>query len=161
MRSKLVAADMATAAGIQTTICSGVRAQALRAVLARRARGHALSGARGALQLVQAVAEVREAGRAGRCSSTRARRARCATARASLLPVGIVDVLGEFEAGDAVEIVQAPASAEEQAHRAGEGDLQLLRAGAPPGRGMKSAPRARCCRDASEEAVHRDYLVID
>src|ERR1700751_821830 len=34
MRSKVVAADMATAAGIDTTICSGVRPEALRAVLA-------------------------------------------------------------------------------------------------------------------------------
>src|ERR1700757_1902044 len=39
MRSKVVAADMATAAGIETTICSGVRPEALRAVLAGEREG--------------------------------------------------------------------------------------------------------------------------
>src|ERR1700729_3592474 len=39
MRSKVVAADMATAAGIQTTICSGVREGALHAVLAGQMEG--------------------------------------------------------------------------------------------------------------------------
>src|SRR5262249_61518131 len=39
MRSKVVAADMATAAGITTVICNGLRAQALRAVLAGQREG--------------------------------------------------------------------------------------------------------------------------
>src|ERR1700759_1881686 len=39
MRSKVVAADMATAAGIQTTICNGTRAEALRGVLAGAREG--------------------------------------------------------------------------------------------------------------------------
>src|SRR3954451_22330741 len=39
MRSKVFAADMATAAGIETTICNGVRPQALRAVLAGEREG--------------------------------------------------------------------------------------------------------------------------
>ena len=52
MRSKVVAADMATAAGIATVICNGLRPDALAAVLAAgERRGHALPGARGPLQL--------------------------------------------------------------------------------------------------------------
>ena len=42
MRSKVVAADMATAAGIATVICNGVRAEALRGGARGGARGHAL-----------------------------------------------------------------------------------------------------------------------
>ena len=71
MRSKVVAADMATAAGISTVICNGLSADALETVLAperggggregRQGRGHVLPGARGALLELQAVAEVRQA----------------------------------------------------------------------------------------------------
>src|ERR1700704_1527041 len=39
MRSKVVAADMATAAGIETTLCNGVRPEALQAVLAGEREG--------------------------------------------------------------------------------------------------------------------------
>src|SRR5271166_3217980 len=39
MRSKVVAADMATAAGISTVICNGLRGEALRAVLAGEREG--------------------------------------------------------------------------------------------------------------------------
>src|SRR5437763_15428534 len=39
MRSKVVAAEMATAAGIPTTICNGLRIEALRAVIAGEAEG--------------------------------------------------------------------------------------------------------------------------
>ncbi len=42
MRSKVVAAEMATAAGIPTVICNGLRAGALAAVLAGEREGHAL-----------------------------------------------------------------------------------------------------------------------
>jgi glutamate 5-kinase len=80
---------------------------------------------------------------------------------ASLLPVGVVGVEGEFDAGDAVQIALV------------EGD------GAPPGRpiakgicnyaapelrrvmGMKSSDVLELLPRASEEAVHRDYLVLD
>ena len=105
MRSKVVAADMATAAGIETVICSGRARRRARARARRRARGHAV--------------------RRPRAGATRASSCGCATpkpsrgrivvddgaARAlreggtSLLPVGIVEVAGEFAAGDAVDVV--------------------------------------------------------
>ena len=61
MRSKVVAAEMATAGGIETVICSGLREGALGAALDGSPGGHALPAARGALLVVQAVAEVRQA----------------------------------------------------------------------------------------------------
>ena len=104
MRSKVAAAEMATAAGIPTVIGSRVRARA-----AGRARGRGRPSAR--------------ASRRTRCASPRSSSG-CATrsrrwgvvavdagaARAlrdggtSLLPVGIVGVDGAFEAGDAVDV---------------------------------------------------------
>ena len=46
---------------------------------------------------------------------------------ASLLPVGVVEVLGDFDAGDAVEIAEANGGWR-AGPDAGQGDLQLLRA---------------------------------
>jgi glutamate 5-kinase len=152
MRSKVVAAEMATAAGIPTVIASGLVA------------GAVLSAAR------SEQVGTRFPARAGRYSSfklwlkyakpTRGRvLVDAGAARAlreggtSLLPVGVVEVSGDFDAGDAVEI-------------ACDGDLvgkgisnysavELRRV-----RGLKSADvRARLPR-ATEEAVHRDYFVL-
>ncbi len=104
MRSKVLAAEIAGAAGIPAVICNGTHSGALEAVLtggragtlfhpgptrhssfklwlryAKPARGTLVVDAGAALAL-------REHG-------------------TSLLPVGVVEVLGDFEAGDAVEIV--------------------------------------------------------
>ena len=61
MRSKVVAAEMATAAGIPAVICNGLRPEALAAVLDGAAGGHALPGAGRALLELQAVAALRQA----------------------------------------------------------------------------------------------------
>ena len=79
---------------------------------------------------------------------------------ASLLPVGVVEVLGEFDAGDAVEIAE---------RRLGDGRGRTLGKGicnysAEELRqviGMKSAAVREILPRATEEAVHRDYLVLD
>ena len=61
MRSKVVAAEMATAAGIPAVIANGRRPGTLRAVLDGERRGHAISGPAGALLELQAVAALRQA----------------------------------------------------------------------------------------------------
>ena len=106
MRSKVVAAEMATAAGIPAVICNGLREGALAAALAgedegtrfpARGQGHSsfklwlryAKPAHGTLVVDAGAARaLREGG-------------------TSLLPVGIVEVRGAFDAGDAVEIVTA------------------------------------------------------
>ena len=93
MRSKVVAADMATAAGIATVICNGLREGRARGGARGRGReGHPLPAARGALLELQAVAEVRQAGARHARRSTPAPRARVREGSASLLPVGLVEV---------------------------------------------------------------------
>jgi glutamate 5-kinase len=79
---------------------------------------------------------------------------------ASLLPVGVVGVIGEFDAGDAVLIAAAPGEGGEPAalakgicNYAAEELRQVL--------GMKSAAVRELQPRASEEAVHRDYLVLE
>ena len=154
MRSKVVAAEMATAAGIPAVICNGLRPGVLEAVLAgRRGRGDALPGPGGALLELQAVAALREAvarddrGRLRRgAGAARRRHARCCRS-------GIVDVRGGFEAGDAVHVTEG-------ASVIGKG---ITNYSAPELRqvmGMKSTQVREVLPRATEEAVHRDYFVL-
>ena len=78
MRSKVVAAEMATAAGMPVVIAGGLTPGTITRAAAGRAGRHALPRPRGALLELQAVAEVRQAGaRAG----ARRRRRRAGAAR--------------------------------------------------------------------------------
>jgi glutamate 5-kinase len=71
----------------------------------------------------------------------------------SLLPVGIVEVSGNFDAGDAVEIAF-------DGELVGKGICNYSAAELRRVRGLKSADvRSRLPR-ATEEAVHRDYFVL-
>jgi glutamate 5-kinase len=152
MRSKVVAAEMATAAGIPTVIASGLRPGAL----VRAADGEAVG--------------TRFAARAGRYSSfklwlkyakpTRGRvLVDAGAARAlreggtSLLPVGVVEVSGEFDAGDAVEIAF-------DGDVVGKGICNYSAAELRQVRGLKSSEVRSQLPRATEEAVHRDYFVL-
>jgi glutamate 5-kinase len=71
--------------------------------------------------------------------------------------VGIVEVLGEFQAGDAVEVTArngggAPIGKGIVNYSAGE-LRQVI--------GMKTAELREVLPRASEEAVHRDYFVLE
>jgi glutamate 5-kinase len=71
----------------------------------------------------------------------------------SLLPVGIVEVSGEFDAGDAVEIAH-------DGELVGKGICNYSAVELRRVRGLKSdAVRERLPR-ATDEAVHRDYFVL-
>ena len=61
MRSKVVAAEMATAAGIRTVITNGRREGSVSAAVSGGARRHAVPAAGGPLLELQALAEVRQA----------------------------------------------------------------------------------------------------
>jgi glutamate 5-kinase len=163
MRSKVVAADMATAAGIRTVICNGVRAGALEAVLAGRMEGTSFpprAARYSSFKLWLRYAKPSHGTLLVDAGAARALREE----GTSLLPVGIVDVLGTFDAGDAVDIAECP-----DAERSGQGSggrvlakgicnyssQELRRV-----RGLKSAAVQEILPRATEEAVHRDYLVL-
>src|SRR3954466_11858990 len=104
MRWKVVAAEMATAAGIPAVICNGLREGALGAALADgpegtrfppRAQGYS------SFKLWLKYAKPSHGTLVVDEGATRALR----DGSASLLPVGIVEVRGAFDAGDAVDIV--------------------------------------------------------
>jgi glutamate 5-kinase len=152
MRSKVVAAEMATAAGIPAVIATGLAPRTL------------LAAARG--ERVGTRFDARE----GRYSSFKlwlryAKPARgrvfvdAGAARAlreggtSLLPVGVVDVAGDFAAGDAVEIAHDGQSVGKGISNYSADELRQVR-------GLKSAAVREVLPRASEEAVHRDYFVL-
>ncbi len=152
MRSKVVAAEMATAAGIPTVIASGFEP----GLLARAWAGEPV-GTRFPAQPVrqpsfklwlkyakpsQGLVVVDDgAARALREGGT------------SLLPVGIVDVQGAFEAGDAVDV-------RDRAAAVGKGISNYSAAELRRVMGLKSPAVREVLPRATEEAVHRDYFVL-
>ncbi len=160
MRSKVVAADMATAAGIGTTICNGVRPEALRAVLAGEREGTRFPPREARYSSFKLWLKYAKPARGTLVVDAGAARA-LREGAASLLPVGVVEVAGEFDAGDAVEIAQAASDAEGQSHKLGKGISNYSAEELRRVRGMKSSSAREVLPRASEEAVHRDYLVLD
>jgi glutamate 5-kinase len=161
MRSKVVAADMATAAGIRVVICNGVREDALHAVLAGQKEGTNFpprAARHSSFKLWLRYAKPsrgtlvvdRGAARALREEGT------------SLLPVGIVEVLGAFDAGDAVEIVECGdgSQAQEQGQVLAKGICSYSAEELRRVMGLKSSAVQEILQGASEEAVHRDYMVL-
>jgi glutamate 5-kinase len=153
MRSKVVAAEMATAAGIPVAIASGVE------------RGEA------ALALAGEPAGTRFVPQSGRVSSFKLwlRYAKPARGRltvdegaeralrergTSLLPVGVVEVEGAFEAGDAVEVRC-------EGRPVGKGIAGYSAEELRRVKGLKTDQVRELLPRATEEAVHRDYFVLE
>ncbi|HET6508951.1 MAG TPA: glutamate 5-kinase [Baekduia sp.] len=155
MRSKVVAAEMSTAAGIPAAIVNGLRPGALPRVLDGAvdegthfpARDLGISSfklwlryakpAHGTVTVdVGAARALREGG-------------------TSLLPVGVTGVSGDFAAGDAVTIHSAPDD-----RLLGKGIANLSAAELRRVRGLQSAEVREVLPHAAEEAVHRDYFVL-
>ncbi len=160
MRSKVVAAEMATAAGIPTTICNGVRPGTLTAVLAGEREGTRFAAGEARYSSFKLWLKYAKPSRGTLIVDAGAARA-VREGSASLLPVGVTEVRGEFDAGDAVEIVERPGAADGAAHALAKG---ICNYSAPELRrvlGMKSEAVRELLPRATEEAVHRDYLVLE
>jgi glutamate 5-kinase len=71
----------------------------------------------------------------------------------SLLPVGVTEVEGEFEAGDAVEVASDGKPIGKGIVNYSAGELRRIK-------GMRTDEVRELLPDASEEAVHRDYFVL-
>jgi glutamate 5-kinase len=160
MRSKVVAADMATAAGISTVICNGLRAQALPAVLAGQREGTRFAPRQARYSSFKLWLKYAKPSRGTLLIDAGAVRA-VREGRASLLPVGVVEVLGNFDAGDAVDIAEAPDGTGERGPRLAKGICNYSAQELRQVIGLKSAAAREMLPRASEEAVHRDYLVVD
>jgi glutamate 5-kinase len=159
MRSKVVAAEMATAAGIPTVICNGLRAEALTAVLAGEREGTRFAAREARYSSFKLWLKYAKPARGTLLIDAGAERA-VREGSASLLPVGVVGVLGEFDAGDAVEIA-AQADGEARGRTLAKGICNYSAQELRRVMGMKSAAVREILPRATDEAVHRDYLVLD
>jgi glutamate 5-kinase len=160
MRSKVVAADMATAAGITTVICNGLREGALEAVLAGEPEGTRFTRREARYSSFKLWLKYAKPSRGTLLIDAGAVRA-VRDASASLLPVGVVDVLGDFDAGDAVDIAEPQAPDDGPARPLAKGICNYSAQELRQVIGKKSAAVRAILPRASEEAVHRDYLVLD
>ncbi|CAN5576101.1 glutamate 5-kinase [soil metagenome] len=152
MRSKVAAAEMASAAGIETVVCDGTADGTLGAAVDGERVGTRFAAhpertpsfklwlryakpSRGRVVIDDGAAQVlREQG-------------------SSLLPVGVVAVEGKFEAGDAVDVACGGQTVGKGVVNYDSGELDRIK-------GMKSAEVRELMPRASAEAVHRDYFVL-
>ena len=152
MRSKVVAAEMATAAGIPATICSGLDEGALGRALDGDAIGTHFPprpARYGSFKLWLRYAKPAQGTVVVDAGAARALR----EGGTSLLPVGIIDVHGAFAAGDAVAIAEGPMVI-------GKGITNYTAAELRRVKGLKSTQVRELLPRATEEAVHRDYFVL-
>ncbi len=152
MRSKVAAAEMASEAGIAATICNGTSAGTLAAAAGEgpvgtrfAARGTKASSfklwlkyakpTRGWLSVDDGAARVlRESG-------------------SSLLPVGITEVEGDFDAGDAVEVTGGGTVI-------GKGIVDYSAVELSEVIGLKSVEVRERLPHAADEVIHRDRFVL-
>ena len=143
---------MATAAGIETVICNGTRDGVLARVLAGEPEGTLFTARGGRYSSFKLWLRYSKPSRGVIDVDAGAARA-LRDGGTSLLPVGIVDVRGEFSEGDAVDVVHA-------SELIGKGicnysALDLRRAA-----GRQTAEVREILPAANVEAVHRDYFVL-
>src|SRR5438270_2118388 len=106
MRSKVVAAEMATAAGIPAVIASGLTPGSVLAAAAGEPVGTQFEAREGRYSSFKLWLKYAKPTRGRILVDAGAARA-LREGGTSLLPVGVVDVSGEFDAGDAVEVAHA------------------------------------------------------
>jgi glutamate 5-kinase len=156
MRSKVVAAEMATAAGIPATIARGTSPESVRAALAGEPAGtrfHPQGGRVSSFKLWLKYAKPTQGTLTVDEGAEKALRER----GTSLLPVGIVGVAGEFDAGDAVAVRGAGGAV----RPIGKGIVNYSAGELRRIQGMKSAQVLEVLPRAADEAVHRDYFVLE
>jgi glutamate 5-kinase len=152
MRSKVVAAEIAAAGGIETVICSGRRPDVLRAALAgERAGTRFRAGGARYSSFKLWLKYARPSRGTIRVDAGAARALR--EGGTSLLPVGVVGVEGEFDVGDAVDVSR-------DGEPIGKGIVNYTAAELRAIAGLKSVDALARVPRSSAEAVHRDYFVL-
>jgi glutamate 5-kinase len=152
MRSKVVAAEMATAAGIPTVIAGGLTPETITRAAAGEPVGTRFPAREGRYSSFKLWLKYAKPVRGQVLVDAGAARA-LREGGTSLLPVGIVEVHGAFEAGDAVEIAHADQPVGKGISNYSAAELQQVR-------GLQSRAVRELLPRASEEAIHRDYFVL-
>lgn len=152
MRSKVVAAEMATAAGIPAVVANGRTKGVIAAAVAGKQVGTrfpAREAAYSSFKLWLKYAKPAHGTITVDAGAARALR----DGGTSLLPVGITAVGGGFDAGDAVDVVHGDEVVGKGISNYAEGELRRVL-------GLKSRQARELLPRASDEAIHRDYFVL-
>jgi glutamate 5-kinase len=152
MRSKVVAAEMATAAGIPAVVASGLEPGTIIAAAAGDPVGTRFAAREGRYSSFKLWLKYAKPTRGRVAVDAGAARA-LREGGTSLLPVGVVDVSGEFEAGDAIEVAHDGVAVGKGISNYSATELRRVR-------GLQSAAVRELLPRATEEAVHRDYFVL-
>jgi glutamate 5-kinase len=155
MRSKVVAAEMATAAGIPSVIANGTRPGTVTRALAGEAEGTRFHPQAQRVSSFKLWLKYAKPSR-GRIVVDVGAEAALRERGTSLLPVGVVEVEGDFQAGDAVHVATGDGGG-----AIGKGIANYSSEELRQIKGMKTAEVRRVMPRGSEEAVHRDYFVLD
>ncbi len=153
MRSKVVAADMATAAGIPVVITGGTDRAAVAAALSGERTGTRFHPQRGRVSSFKLWLKYAKPTHGRLLIDEGAERA-LRDRGTSLLPVGVVEIEGEFDAGDAVEVTCSGRTVGKGIVGYSSGELRRIK-------GLKTDAVRELLPRATEEAVHRDYFVLD
>jgi glutamate 5-kinase len=152
MRSKVAAAEMASEAGIETAICDGTAAGTLAAAAAGEPVGTRFAAQPGRAPSFKLWLKYAKTAR-GRLGVDAGAARVLRESGSSLLPVGIVAVEGEFEAGDAVDVVADGAVL-------GKGIVDYSARELRQVKGLKSAEVRERLPHAADEVIHRDRFVL-
>jgi glutamate 5-kinase len=153
MRSKVGAAEMASSSGIPAVITDGTASGTLRGAAAGEPVGTRFAAHPGRVPSFKLWLRYAKPAR-GRVTVDDGAEQALRERGTSLLPVGVVDVEGDFEAGDAVEVRCAGRPVGKGIVGYSAGELRRIK-------GMKTEEVRKVLPRATEEAVHRDYFVLD
>jgi len=152
MRSKVAAAEMASEAGIPAVICNGTSAGALAAAAGGEPVGTRFAAQAGRAPSFKLWLKYAKPAR-GRivvdAGAARVLRER----GSSLLPVGILAAEGDFDAGDAVEVVVDGTAIGKGISDYSSQELARVK-------GMKSEEVRELLPHAGDEVIHRDRFVL-
>ncbi len=151
MGSKVNSARIATSGGVEAVIAMGERPGVLRACVSGEPVGTRFPARPLGLQDYKLWLLYGKQARGTVVVDAGA--AKALRGKGSLLPVGILDVEGDFAAGDAVMVV------DEQGVELAKGLVTYSRKELERVKGMQSHRVAEMLPQASPEAIHRDYLV--
>jgi glutamate 5-kinase len=152
MRSKVVAAEMATAAGIPGVICSGLDPAALPTVLTGGRAGTRFAAQPARFSSFKLWLRYAKPARGTVLVDAGAARA-LRDGGTSLLPVGVVGVEGDFDAGEGVNVAEGGVLVGKGIASYSADELRRVA-------GLKSAQVREILPRATDEAVHRDYFVL-
>ncbi|HXS47450.1 MAG TPA: glutamate 5-kinase, partial [Solirubrobacterales bacterium] len=152
MRSKVAAAEMASEAGIPATICDGTKQGTLLAAAGDGGVGTRFAAQAGKAPSFKLWLKYAKPVR-GRLTVDDGAARVLRESGSSLLPVGIVEVEGSFEVGDAVEVTA-------NGSVVGKGIVDYSAQELGQVTGLKSAQVRELLPHAADEVIHRDRFVL-